>query len=355
LPAVGSLDAGWRMASWCKAMGSSNRRNVLVGLGILAGVAIIAPYTGPFVLLLITQALIFGILAMSLDLLLGYTGLPSLGQAAYLGVGAYLTAILATRYQFGLGWDFWLVLGMGVACGALTAALFGLFAIRATGVYFLMITLALGMCVWGLAYRWNALTGGDNGLNLPFRPVFGIDLSHDVTFFFVVWGCFVATLAALYVLVHSPFGRSLVGIRESEPRMRMLGYHTWLHKYLAFVIAGGFGGLAGVLWAHLNGIVSPEDVILTTSVDALLMVVLGGPGTLVGGAIGAAVVVFLREYLSTQVTWWQYVLGGVYVLTILYLPDGLMGIPARLRQQRLQADRRKDVATPVSASIESRS
>jgi branched-chain amino acid transport system permease protein len=336
-------------------MGSASRKWVFVVLGVLLALALVAPYSGPFILLLITQALIFGIMAMSVDLLLGYTGLPSLGQAAYLGVGAYLTAILATRYEFGLGWDFWMVLVLGVICGALTAALFGLIAIRATGVYFLMITLALGMCVWGLAYRWNALTGGDNGLNVPFRPTFGIDLSDDVTFFFVVWGFFVVTLAALYVLVHSPFGRSLVGIRESELRMRILGYHTWLHKYLAYIIAGGLGGLAGVLWAHLSGLVSPEDIILTTSVDALLMVVLGGPGTLVGGAIGAAVVVFIREYLSTQVGWWQYVLGGVYIITILYLPDGLMGILARLRQRHRQAAARQRVAQASPVSTKSRS
>jgi branched-chain amino acid transport system permease protein len=286
------------------------------------------------VILLITQALVFAILAMSLDILLGYTGLPSLGQAAYLGMGAYLTAILATEFEFGLGPSFWVLIVLGFVIGALTAALFGLFAIRATGVYFLMITLALGQCVWGLAYRWNSVTGGDNGINLPGRPEFGIDLANDVTFFYVVFGFFVATLAALHLLVRSPFGRSLVGIRESELRMRILGYNTWLHKYIAFIIAGGFGGLAGVLWAFLNGLVSPEDVILTTSVDALLMVVLGGPGTLVGGAIGAGVVVFLREYLSTLVPWWQYVLGGVYVLTILYLPGGLMGIPERIRQRR---------------------
>ncbi len=335
-------------------MGRDNRRNVGVVLGCLVGLAVIAPYTGPFILLLITQALILGILAMSVDLLLGYTGLPSLGQAAYLGVGAYATAILATRYQFGLGWDFGLVLVIGTGCGALTAALFGLFAIRATGVYFLMITLALGMCVWGLAYRWNALTGGDNGLNVPFRPTLGLDLGHDTWFFFVVLGFFVITLVALYVLVHSPFGRSLVGIRESEPRMRMLGYHTWLHKYLAFIIAGAFGGLAGVLWAHLSGIVSPEDIILTTSVDALLMVVLGGPGTLVGGAIGAATVVFLREYLSTQVTWWQYVLGGVYVLTILYLPGGLMGIPDRLGPWRVRLGKRGRGPTASPTAVEPR-
>jgi branched-chain amino acid transport system permease protein len=310
----------------------TSRGKVLAVAGLVVALGVIAPHTNSFLILLITRALVLGILAMSLDLLLGFTGLASLGQAAYLGVGAYLTAILATKYQFGLGWSFWLVIVLGIAIGAATAALFGLFAIRASGVYFLMITLALGQCVWGLAYRWNSLTGGDNGINLPRRPAFGIQLSDDVTYFYVVFGFFVLSLLLLYILVESPFGRSLVGIREREVRMRILGYNTWLHKYLAFVIAGGFGGLAGVLWAHANGQVSPEDVVLTTSVDALLMVVLGGAGTLVGGAIGAGIIVFMREYLSTLVPWWQYALGGVYVLTILYLPEGVLGIPERLRR-----------------------
>ena len=311
-----------------------SRRAISIVAAALIGLAMIAPFTSSYVIILLTHALIFAILAMSVDLLLGYTGLPSLGQAAYLGVGAYLAAILATQFQFGLDWTFWIVVVLGMLMCAATAAFFGLFAIRATGVYFLMITLALGMCVWGLAYRWNSVTGGDNGIVLPPRPSFGIELSDDLAYFYLVFAFFVASLGALYTLVRSPFGRSLVGIRENELRMRILGYNTWLHKYIAFVIAGAFGGIAGVLWAHLTGIVSPGDVILTTSVDVLLMVVLGGPGTLVGGAIGASVVVFLREYLSTLVPWWQYVLGAVYVLTILYLPDGLMGLAARVRRWR---------------------
>jgi len=312
----------------------TTRYKIGIVIAVLVALALVAPYTNSFVILLITRALVLAILAMSLDILLGFAGLPSLGQAAYLGVGSYVTAILATKYQFGLGLSFWLVVLLGALLGAATAAFFGLFAIRASGVYFLMITLALGQCVWGLAYRWNSLTGGDNGLNLPGRPEFGIRLADDITWFWVVFGFFVASLGILYVLVKSPFGRSLEGIREREVRMRILGYNTWLHKYVAFIIAGGFGGLAGVLWATTNGHVSPEDVVLTTSVDALLMVVLGGSGTLVGGAIGAGVVLFLREYLSTLVPWWQYALGGVYVLAILYLPGGLMSIPALLKQRR---------------------
>jgi branched-chain amino acid transport system permease protein len=323
-------------------MASQQVKILMVVVG-LAALAYVVPHSGSFVVLLATRAMSFAILAMSVDLLLGYTGLSSMGQAAYFGVGAYLTAILATKAHFGLGWDFWIVVVLGILIGMALAALFGLFAIRASGVYFLMITLALGQCVWGLAYRWNSLTGGDNGINLNARPNFGLDLSNDTTFFYLVFAFFIASMALMYLLVRSPFGRSLAGIRERELRMQILGYNTWLHKYIIFIIAGGFGGLAGVLWAHTNGHVSPETLVLTTSVDSLLMVVLGGAGTLVGACFGAAIVFGLREYLSTLVPWWQYALGGVYVLTILYLPMGLMGIPARIRQ-RLTAEKKGDVS-----------
>jgi branched-chain amino acid transport system permease protein len=322
---------------------TGQRIKILAVIAALLAIAVVVPNLNPFLILLATRVLAFSILVMSLDILLGFTGLPSLGQAAYLGVGAYLTAILASRYQFGLGMDFWLVVLLGILSGAALAAVFGLLAIRAAGVYFLMITLALGQCLWGLAYRWNSLTGGDNGINLEVKPVLaGIDLSDDVAFFYLVFLLFSLSLLAMFVIVRSPFGRSLEGIRERELRMKILGYNTWLHKYVAFIIAGGFGGLAGVLWAHTTGIVSPETVILTTSVDALLMAVLGGAGTLVGGVIGAFIVFGLREYLSTVVPWWQYVLGAVYVLTILYLPNGLIGVPAWIRQRRAAQAKRQE-------------
>jgi branched-chain amino acid transport system permease protein len=327
---------------------ASQYTKILIVTAVLAVLAIIVPHTSSFVVLLATRAMVFAILAMSLDILLGFTGLASLGQAAYFGVGAYFTAIMATEFHIGLSWDFWLVVIFGMLLSAALAAFFGLFAMRATGVYFLMITLALGQCVWGLAYRWNSLTGGDNGINVTSRPAFGLDLNNERVFFFLVFGFFIFTLISLYVLVQSPFGRSLAGIRERELRMQILGYNTWLHKYIAFIIAGAFGGLSGVLWAHTNGLVSPDTVVLTTSVDALLMVVLGGAGTLVGGAIGSAIVFGLREYLSTLVPWWQYVLGGVYVLTILYLPTGIMGIPTRVRQY-MTTQRKKENSTNLTS------
>src|SRR6476661_4401480 len=204
-------------------MGSQNFKIAAVIVSLLV-LLIIVPYCNSFVVLLATRALVFAILAMSLDILLGFTGLASMGQAAYFGVGAYLTAILANNYGFGLKWDFWLMVPLGMAVGGVLAAFFGLFAIRATGTYFLMITLALGQCVWGLAYSWNSMKGG--------RPQFGIDLSNDINFFYLTFGFFAATLLALYILIRSPFGKSLLGIRERELRMRILGYNVWLHKYV---------------------------------------------------------------------------------------------------------------------------
>lgn len=327
-------------------MTGTARTKLLLVASLLVALAAVAPFANSFVLLLLTKVLVLSILAMSADLLLGYTGLATMGQAAYLAVGAYLAAILAERTAIGLGCDFFAVLAAGLLLGAALAAVFGLIAMRSTGVYFLMITLALGMVVWGLAYRWNSLTRGDNGINIAQRPSCGVAFSDPIAYYYLVFTAFVLALGGLYLLVNSPFGRSLVGIRESEVRMRILGYNTWLHKYLIFVISGACGGFAGVLWAYLNRIVSPEDAILTTSVDALLMVILGGPGTLVGAALGAGVVLFLREYLSTQVTWWQYVLGIVYILTIYYLPDGLIGLPAYLRSLQRTKGRPTPAAEP---------
>src|ERR1700740_2712721 len=180
--------------------GMRNLNKLLAVAAVLVVVGVVTPHSGPFLTLLVTRALVFAILAMSLDILLGFTGLASMGQAAYLGIGAYLTAILATRYHIGLGWDFCLRLLLPMLGGGLLAALFGLLAMRASGVYFLMITLALGQCVWGLAYRWNSLTGGDNGINVALRPAFfGISLANRITFFYLVLFFFSASLLLMYI------------------------------------------------------------------------------------------------------------------------------------------------------------
>jgi branched-chain amino acid transport system permease protein len=292
---------------------------------LLAGVALLAapPVLPGYALTLLTQILIYAIFAMSLDLLLGYTGLASLGHAAYFGLGAYAVGILATAHQA----SFWTCLGAALLLATAVAAVFGLVAIRALGVYFLMITLALGMVVWGLAFRWVSLTMGDNGIAGIERPSLapGLPLSGPLPFYYVALVAFVLTLGILLRVVRSPFGLSLRGIRETERRMRALGYDVWLHKYLAFVLSGAFAGLAGALWAYYDGFVSPVEVHLVTSVETLLMVALGGPGTLVGPALGAAVLVLSKNLLSLYTKRWLLVLGLVYVGVIVLAPKGLVG------------------------------
>jgi branched-chain amino acid transport system permease protein len=302
---------------------------VVAGLGAAALAAIVAPLLSAYPLTLLTQAAIIAILAMSLDVLLGYTGLPSLGHAAYFGVAAYTVGILTTEHQLG----FVACLLAGVALAALTAAIFGLLAIRASGTYFLMITLALGMVVWGVAFRWVSMTKGDNGIAGVPRPELGLpwSLGQPLPFFYFALVAAVVAWALLGLLVRSPFGMSLQGIRESESRMRALGYDVWLHKYLAFVISGAFAGVAGVLWAWYNGFVSPVDVQLVTSVETLLMVALGGPGTLAGPALGAATIVFLKNFVSVYTKRWLLILGAVYIGVILWAPRGVLGA---LRPQR---------------------
>jgi branched-chain amino acid transport system permease protein len=298
-------------------------RVVLAGAGVAAAAAAIAPALSAYPLTLLTQAAIVAILAMSLDVLLGYTGLPSLGHAAYFGVAAYAVGILATDYQRG----FAACLAAGLVAATLTAALFGLLAIRASGTYFLMITLALGMVVWGLAFRWVSMTRGDNGIAGVPRPDLPLpwSLAEPLPFFYVALAATLLAWALLGLLVRSPFGLTLMGIRESESRMRALGYNVWLHKYLAFVISGVFAGFAGVFWAYYNGFVSPVDVQLVTSVETLLMVALGGPGTLAGPALGAAVIVFLKNFVSVYTKRWLLILGAVYIGVILFAPRGVLG------------------------------
>jgi branched-chain amino acid transport system permease protein len=303
----------------------------LAGAAVLLLLGIGPPFLSSFMLSLLTQAVIYSILAMSLDIILGYTGLASLGHAAYFGLGAYSVGILTTRH----GADFWTTLAVGVVLAATVAAVFGLVALRATGVYFLMTTLALGMVVWGLAHRWVTMTQGDNGISGVPRPApFGWLLAEGITFYYLALTGLLVAFGLLRVLVGSPFGQTLVGIRESESRMRTLGYHVWLHKYIGFIVAGAFGGLAGVLWAYYNGFVSPADLELATSVETLLMVALGGRGTLLGPALGAGVIVLLKNLVSVYTHRWLLILGAVYIGTIVYAPEGIVGAVRQWRMMK---------------------
>ena len=297
----------------------------IVGLILAFLVLVVMPpfYTSYWVTLF-TQMLIYGILAMSLDILIGYTGLSSFGHAGFFGSAAYVVAILSTRYKMG----FLTCFVSGIAVTTVISMIFGLLVAHATGVYFLIITLALGMVLWGLAFRWVAMTRGDNGISGIPRPDLGlpISLKDPLTYYYVILVFFLVCLVLMAIFVRSPFGHSLKGVRESESRMRILGYHTWLHKYLSYVSSAAFGGVAGALWAYFDGFISPYNMDLTASIEIILMVILGGPGTLIGPALGAGIIVFLKNFISAYTQRWLLILGTIYILTILYAPQGLMNL-----------------------------
>jgi branched-chain amino acid transport system permease protein len=295
--------------------------------GAVATLALLPLALSSYQLDLLTKMLIFAIFAMSLNLSLGYAGLPSLGHAAYFGVGAYTVGLLAVRV-----WDnFWVDMALGLAAATVAAALFGLLALRAEGSYLLMITLALAQVLWGVAFGWRWLTGGDDGLPGVPRPAAGLPLSLAAgpRFYYLVLVCFVGTVAVLGLIARSPFGRALVGIRESARRMEVLGYNTWLYKYVAFVLAGLFAGLAGNLFVYYNGFVSPAYLSIVFSASALIMVILGGAGTLLGPALGSAVIVYLENAVSAYTPRWLLVLGVVYVAVTLFAPEGIVGFARR--------------------------
>jgi len=301
------------------------RMGIVVVLGLAFGV-------GPLILStywvgLLTQMVILAMLAMSLDLLLGYTGLPSLGHAAFFGVSAYAVAVLATGYGAG----FWACFLGGIIIGTLLAAAFGLIVSHVRDVYFLMITLALGMVLWGLSYRWIPVTGGDNGISgIPnLLTHAGIPLTGGVAFYYVTLLIFAGCGMLMRLLVRSPFGLTLRGIRENEGRMKSLGFNTWLHCYLSYVISGAFASVAGVVWAYYNGFVSPTYLELTASSELFLMVTLGGPATLIGPVLGAAAIVLLKNVMSAYTARWLFVLGIVYIVAILGAPQGVWNLGTR--------------------------
>ena len=292
----------------------------VVGIAVLVSLPEVLPsyHVG-----LVIRVLIYAIFAMSLDLLMGYAGLPSLGHGAFLGLAAYGVGLFSLR----VGNNFVLALGSGLGVTLVTAAFFGILVLRARGPQFLMLTLALAQVAWGITFKWKSVTGGDDGLPGIPRPNLGLpwDLSGATAYYYFTLVFFVVAVALMYLIVRSPFGHSLEGIRESETRMGALGYNVWLHQYVTFLIAGFFAGLAGVLLAYYNGFVSPTELHVVTSAKVFLMVVLGGAGTLFGPMLGAAIIILLEDVISAYTERWLSILGIIYVLVAIFAPTGIYG------------------------------
>lgn len=293
------------------------------GAALAAAAALLAlPWVGgDYYVNLASQVLIAAVLALSLNLLVGYAGLISLGHAAWMGLAAYFCAWFSLR----LGVGHLAAAGLALGCTTLAAALIGLVALRASGLGFLMITLAVGQVLWGLAFRWASVTNGDNGLSGLTRPApFGIDLNGATAFYYFALAVAGTAAAAMALIAGSAFGALLRGTRDQPRRMSALGHDVWLVRYLAFVAAGFFGAVAGLLFVYYNKYIHPQSLSLTSSAEILLMVIAGGPGTLAGPVVGAAVVVLLKSWISSYVERWNMLLGFVFLAIVLFMPDGLV-------------------------------
>jgi len=303
-----------------------NPKNRIALVLLLLAAALLPLMAGTYWVTLTTQFLIFGMLALSADLLLGHAGLFSLCHAAFFAVSAYTTAILQVRY----GVSGPAAVAAGVLAGTLLGMVFGL-SVRTRGVYFILVTLAMGYIIWGVGYRWTALTGGDSGItNVPAPAIGGMKITNASQFYYLVLTVVVLVLAVYHRLVNSPFGLALRGIKTGEPRMRSLGFRPAAHLYAAFVLSSFMASIAGVLYVYLNRFVNPVSASLHNNVEAVLMAIVGGSGTLLGPFIGAALVLGLRNWVSTFFELHLVVMGLVFIAVVIWAPGGVIGLVRRV-------------------------
>ena len=299
---------------------------IWAGLGAFA---LFAPHlVDTFWVGLIMHILVFGLMALAVDLLIGHVGIFPLGHAAFFAVAAYTTAIMEARHAQPT-----LVASLaGIASALILATVFGL-SVRTKGVYFILVTLAMGYIVWGVATRWTSFTGGDNGVgNIPLPKLGSLVVSGLHSYYYVVLAVVTGSVLGYRVLVRSPFGLTLRGIRESESRMRSLGYNVGVHKYAAFLISSGLVGIAGVLYVYMNRFVSPATAEFHLSAEVALMAIVGGSGTILGPFLGSLIILGIRNYVSAFIMEWATVMGVVFILTVLYAPKGLLGLMTSLNR-----------------------
>jgi branched-chain amino acid transport system permease protein len=289
-----------------------------------------------------TQMLIYAILALGLNVLVGYAGLVTLGHAGLFGIAAYAGATLLNA-----GHGHVIVAAGALAVTLAATAIFAVLALRGTGLGFVMITVALGQIVWGIAYRWISLTNGDNGVSISARPApFGLSLTEAPAFYWACFAVFLVTVAAMVIFVASPFGAALRGTRDQPRRMTALGYNVWLTRFVAFLFSGLWSGVAGLLYLYYNQFISPQAVALSASAEALLMVIAGGTATLLGPIAGAVLVIIMKDVASAYIERWNFVLGAIFVLIVVFMPEGLVPGCVRLWRWAI-AMRRPRAPTPA--------
>jgi branched-chain amino acid transport system permease protein len=304
---------------------------------LVVAVALLAlfPFAGTtFYTELVTKVMILAIFALSLDLLVGYTGLVSFGHAAFFGVGAYALGLLSPKYEAA---SLWLTLPAAVLAAGVAALAVGVFVVRVRGIYFIMVTLAFAQMFY-FVFHDTKFGGGSDGISLNFKPVASIagvtplDLSSATQFYYFVLAAMLLVFVFLRTLLRSAFGRALQGIRSNEHRMVSLGFLVYRYKLASFTLAGALAGLAGYLSAMQFGYVNPELLSWHQSGNVLLMLILGGLGSLYGAVVGAFAFITLQELFQSVTNHWQLLLGGAIILLVIFLPGGLSSIAGRFRK-----------------------
>jgi len=298
---------------------------------LVAGAGVLLPFVlPPYALTITIEALIFGLFAMSLDLMVGYCRLYSFGHAAAYGLGAYGCALILTKLH--------LPLPVGVALAVLSTVVIAIpvawICTRSTGVSFAMLTLAFAQLGYAMLFRFKEFTGGSDGIDGIPRPAgpFGIAwFQGKLGYFYLVWACLLASYLLCRVIVRSPFGAVLAGIRENEAKTRALGYNTRGYKMATVVLAYGFGALAGALYAPFAGFTSPELFFWLASGRVLVMVIVGGAGTLIGPILGGAGFLFLEHELSRITDVWPLIFGSAFIFFVIFAPQGIWGLIMRRR------------------------
>jgi len=302
------------------------RLPLALGFVVLATLPLWMP--GTYYVNIASQILFYAIFALGVNVLAGYAGLVSLGHAGLFGIAAYAGGKAITA-----GYGHSVMAVIALAATLVTAAVFAVLALRGTGLGFVMITVALGQIVWGVAYRWISITNGDNGISVSGRPSpLGLSLASPANFYWATFVVFLAAVASMAIFVASPFGASVRGTRDQPRRMNALGYHVWMIRFLAFLLSGFWSGVAGLLYLYYNQFVGPQVVALTASAEALLMVISGGAATLLGPIAGAMLVVIVKNVASAYIERWNFVLGAIFVAIVVFMPEGL--VPGTVRRWR---------------------
>lgn len=299
---------------------------VALGLALILLASLPFWLTGVYYVNVSSQILLYAIFALALNILVGHAGLVSLGHAGLFGLASYACAI---ALQMKYGHSAAIVIALVITL--IGTAIFAFLSLRATGIGFIMITLAISQILWGLAYRWIDLTGGDNGVTVTSRPSpFGLSLADPKLFYYMTLIVFLLSVLAAAIFAQSPFGASVRGTRDQPRRMNALGFHVWMIRFYACLFSGVMSGVAGILFVYYNLFISPQTLALTASAEVILMVISGGSGTLLGPIVGAALVVVMKLVVSAYIVRWNLVLGAIFVAIVIFMPEGLVPGSVRL-------------------------